>query len=523
MITFRLAGRLIWKSTLIWAAGLAVLVVSGVKAYTSLYATEASRQLLVSTLGATKALSALYGPPVRLDTAGGFLVWRYGTIIAIVSGVWALLTVTRLLRGDEDENRTDLLLAGPLDPIHLLLSQVAAFGVGALILGAALAVGSMTGGLPVEGSLRFGALGLVDALIFGSVAAVASQLADHRRAAAGWTGALLGGSYLVRAVADGSVGHGWMVWLSPLGWSEQLSPFGDPNLVAVGLVIATPAALLAITIGLRRRRDVGAGVWTRMSAPPASSPPMRTTLALDWRLTRGTLLAWAAGMAIFGGVVGFLASAIADYARQDESLRNLMNTFSQGAALTSVDGFIAYTFSFVAIILAVFAGSQIVVGRQEEGRGRLDGLLVTQVSRTRWLSSRIAIGFAATVVLAVVAALATWLGVAATGSSTSLGGVIAAALNVVPVALLFGGLSVLAFGVVPRLTAAVAFGSVAIAYLAQLVAAAPRWLIDASPFSHVAAVPTQPVDVAGLVVILALAVAFTVAGQLAFCRRDILT
>ena len=505
MITFRLAGRLIWKSTLIWAAGLAVLVVSGVKAYTSLYATEASRQLLVSTLGATKALSALYGPPVRLDTAGGFLVWRYGTIIAVVSGVWALLTVTRLLRGDEDENRTDLLLAGPLDPIHLLLSQVAAFGVGALILGAALAVGSMTGGLPVEGSLRFGALGLVDALIFGSVAAVASQLADHRRAAAGWTGALLGGSYLVRAVADGSVGHGWMVWLSPLGWSEQLSPFGDPNLVAVGLVIATPAALLAITIGLRRRRDVGAGVWTRMSAPPASSPPMRTTLALDWRLTRGTLLAWAAGMAIFGGVVGFLASAIADYARQDESLRNLMNTFSQGAALTSVDGFIAYTFSFVAIILAVFAGSQIVVGRQEEGRGRLDGLLVTQVSRTRWLSSRIAIGFAAT------------------GSSTSLGGVIAAALNVVPVALLFGGLSVLAFGVVPRLTAAVAFGSVAIAYLAQLVAAAPRWLIDASPFSHVAAVPTQPVDVAGLVVILALAVAFTVAGQLAFCRRDILT
>ncbi len=125
-----------------------------------------------------------------------------------------------------------------------------------------------------------------------------------------------------------------------------------------------------------------------------------------------------------------------------------MNKFSEGAALTSVDGFIAYTFSFVAIILAVYAGSQIVVGRQEEGRGRLDGLLVTQVSRTRWLSSRLAVGFAATVVLAVVAALATWFGVAATGSSTSLGGVIEAALNVVPVALLFGGLSVLAFGVV---------------------------------------------------------------------------
>ena len=72
-------------------------------------------------------------------------------------------------------------------------------------------------------------------------------------------------------------------------------------------------------------------------------------------------------MAVFGGVVGFLASAIADYARQDESLRNLMNKFSEGAALTSVDGFIAYTFSFVAIILAVYAGSQIVVGRQEGG------------------------------------------------------------------------------------------------------------------------------------------------------------
>ena len=274
MITFRLAGRLIWKSTLIWAAGLAVLVVSGVKAYTSRYATEASRQLLVSTLGATKALSALYGPPVRLDTTGGFLVWRYGTIIAVVSGVWALLTVTRLLRGEEDESRTDLLLAGPLDPIHLLLSHVAAFGVGARILGAALALGSMAGGLPVEGSLRFGAVGLVDALIFGSIAAVASQLADHRRAAAGWTGAILAGSYLVRAVADGSVGHEWMVWLSPLGWSEQLSPFGDPDLVAVVLLIATPAALLAMTIGLRRialtparARSVNAATNSRGTLP----------------------------------------------------------------------------------------------------------------------------------------------------------------------------------------------------------------------------------------------------------------
>ena len=286
----------------------------------------------------------------------------------------------------------------------------------------------------------------------------------------------------------------------------------------MGLVplIVVPLVLVGASLWLCDHRDVGQGVLTDTGEGRTDTRPMTSPLALDLRLSRGRFLAWAAALGAYGVVLGYLAVDLADYFRRDKTMSSFTRKLAEGASMGSVGGLLGLMFGFLALVLAVYAGSQMVAGRTEEGGGRLDGLLASSVSRARWLWVRIGVGLASIVGLALVMGLATWLGVVATGASTSLGSVLAGALNVVPVALLFGGLSVLAFGLVPRLTAAVAFGAVAVAYLVQVVGAiagAPGWLLDVSPFSHVAAVPAQSANVGAMAVMLALAAATTLAGN----------
>ena len=61
----------------------------------------------------------LQGVPEGLDSAGGFAVWDGGWVLELVLGVWAVLLVTRLLRGEEDLGRVELLLVGPARARHV--------------------------------------------------------------------------------------------------------------------------------------------------------------------------------------------------------------------------------------------------------------------------------------------------------------------------------------------------------------------------------------------------------------------
>ncbi len=251
--------------------------------------------------------------------------------------------------------------------------------------------------------------------------------------------------------------------------------------------------------------------------------PVGSASRLDWRLARGGLLAWASGVLFYGLLLGYLAGDIARFARTDKSINDLMARLG-GASVLTVDGFLGLTFALVAVVLAVYAGSQISAGRTLESDGRVEPLVAGGVSRARWLSTRAGVGVASTVTLALCAGVSAWAGAELSGEGAHLVSAVGGALNVVPVALVFGGLTVLAFGFAPRFTAATAFGAVAVTYLIQFIGAvanAPGWFLDLSPFQHVAAVPFRPVNVTSTLIMLGVAVASFALGTAAFRRRDL--
>ena len=84
-------------------------------------ATFRSAALDPAALGAlarNPAIRTLFGEPVALADPGGFTVWRTGTVLAVLIGVWAMLAATRITRGEEDAGRWSMLLSGRCDVLR---------------------------------------------------------------------------------------------------------------------------------------------------------------------------------------------------------------------------------------------------------------------------------------------------------------------------------------------------------------------------------------------------------------------
>ena len=178
----------------------------------------------LAALAANPAIRTLFGEPVALDDPGGFTVWRTGTVVAVLVGVWALLAATRMTRGEEDAGRWDLLLAGRLPIAAVRRPPPGRAGVVAVPPGSRCrrAVGrrARTG--------RCGAARCRVALVgvfFVAVGGLAAQVFPTRSAASGAAVAVLGVGLLARMVGDGVAALAWLRWLTPFGLAALTRPY----------------------------------------------------------------------------------------------------------------------------------------------------------------------------------------------------------------------------------------------------------------------------------------------------------
>lgn len=516
--------RLVRRTMLIWTAVVAFIIVTGVYAYTSAYPTAKSRADLTSGLGSSVGLDALYGKAVHIDTVGGFLAWRYGMIAALILAMWAMFSVTRVTRGDEDAGRADVLLLGTVSPRGLLARQLAAIAITVLVVAAGAFIACIAMGLPASGSAWFTLVTVSGAFMFGSLAALVSQLVGTRRTASTITGSLLGASFLIRAIADATPTRDSLIWLSPLGWSEQLVPF-EPSrpLGAVALIAAFTAVCTTGAIWLRGARDNGGGIFSRR-ARDRRARRLHTPFRLGLVLARGMVIGWTIGMLVMGLVFGFIASDLIDFLKQDPRTAEMASKFGNGVDLITIRGFIGLSYAEIAMFLAIFAGIMIIGARTQEADHHVSQLTTAGVSRTRWLAVTTVIMAVSTVVVAVASAVGVWAGVELTHHTISMGDCLAAALNVVPISIMCGAITLAGFAVWPRVTPFFAYGIATVAYLIQILSAisgAPSWLGDLSPFTHVAAVPAVDTNVAAQLVMLLVALAAIVLAIVAFNRRDL--
>lgn len=500
----------------------ALVSYANVVGYRSTYPTLQDRLSFAHAFGGNASVRLFYGMPYDLLTTGGYSAWRVGGFASIFAAMWGVLAAVRALRAEEDAGREELVLAGLVSRRDAYLAALAAVGAGALLLWLALFVGFAGARLPVGGSAYLALATVSAAPVFAGVGALASQLAPTRRLALELSSAVLTVALVVRVIADTSSSLGWLRWATPLGWVEELRPFTGTHAEVLLLPIAACALLLGAAGSISRSRDVGNGLLT---AHDSSSPRLRllsSPTALALREERGSFAGWLLGIGFFALIIGLISTTVSSASISSNLQRQLQKL--GGVSITRPAGYIGLTFLFFVLAVSLFCCSQIAAARHEEAEQRLETLFALPVDRRRWLAGRLALALAGAVTVSLAAGLLAWVGAAIQDADVSLANMLEAGANCLPVALLFLGLGALAFALLPRASAGIAYGLVAVAFVWQLfggLLGAPHWLLDLSPFQHVGLVPAQALKLQAATIMLALAALSAIAALWLFRRRDL--
>jgi len=118
----------------VWGLVFGVTIAATMKSYTSSFPTAASRANLLRTFQGNAAFEALFGLLRHLDTVAGYTAYKDSMTIIIVGAVWGLLIATKLLRGEEDAGRWDLLVAGQTTRAGATAQTALGLAVGAVAL-----------------------------------------------------------------------------------------------------------------------------------------------------------------------------------------------------------------------------------------------------------------------------------------------------------------------------------------------------------------------------------------------------
>jgi ABC-2 type transport system permease protein len=523
ILTARKAGR----SGVIWGYIFGIAIASSAISYSTIYKTQAQRDALAAAYGSNKATSALFGPAPDLQTVAGFTVFKISMTLMVLGAVWGLLTSTRLLRGEEDSGRWELLLTGQTTRKGAAVQALAGLGAGAFALWVLTAlITVLVGrdskvGIAAGPALYFALATVATPVMFLAVGTLTSQLGATRRQAASYAAVFLGVAYAVRLIADAGVGLHGLIWASPLGWVEELRPLTSPQPVALLPIVAFTLVLAVIAVRIAGSRDVGASIVADRATSHADLRLLSGPTGLAIRMVRPPVISWWVAISVSGLLYGLIAKS----AGATISGSSVSKVFTKlGAPGTGADAVLGVCFLVLAILVAFVGAGQLTAARSEEAAGRLDHLLVRPVARTSWLGGRLVVAIVVLLASGIIGGVFAWLGAASQNAGVSFTTLLEAGVNLVPPAIAILGIGVLAMGIRPRVTSLVVYALLGWSLLIVIVGgigAVSHWILDTSVFHQMASAPAVSPHWEANGIMAAIGAAAAVLGGIAFRRRDL--
>lgn len=520
--------RLAWRRDRfmlpLWIVALVATVAATDGAFEDLYPDAASRNGFAQSIQSQAVFRALYGPLYSSESLGGLTAWRLGTIGAVMLALMSIFCVSRHTRQEEETGRLELVGSAAVARLAPLTSALIVAMTANLVAGVLCTAVLAASGEDLLGAVVFGGSLAGGGLIFAGIAAVFAQLAETARATNALALAALGVAFLLRAVADGTTGLGWLGWLSPLGWVEQTRAFADNRMVVVVAIPLVAAALGVAATALNARRDLGGSLLLTRSGPSRAARSLAGPFTLAVRRQRNAILGWGAGFVLLGGVFGALAGSIDDLTDSTPQVAEILRQI--GGAGAVVDAYLGAVLGVVALFAAGFGVSAMLRLRADETALLVEPVLATGVSRLRLLGVQLVFVIAWPAVLMLLAGIAAGIAVnlTLTDGVDHVGPLVAGAAVQIPAVWVVGGLAAVLVGVVPRWSTAAWAGLGVCALLTEIGPALglPQLVLDLSPFTAVPRlISGAAVAVTPLVVLTVVAGGLVAVGAAGFRRRDI--
>jgi ABC-2 type transport system permease protein len=514
-----------------WVVGMAAFLAATTAMFDASYSKHPQllvpdTRIVVENVG-MRVLGLVTGPSV-----GAYTLHRDALTLSLLTAVMSVLAVVRHTRQAEELGRAELLASGVVGRSAPLAAAVLVALLANVALAPLLGLGMVVAGQPVAGSLVAGASIALVGVVFAGVAAVTSQVSSTTRGATGLAAAALGVSFMLAALGNvlGTVDSGalrvtsaWPVWLSPIGWGQQMRPFADNFWWPTGLAVLAVATLVVVALQLVARRDVGRGLWPERRGAAAARPQLLSPAGLVWQLQRGALASWTAALVLFGLVFGALSEQIQGL-RGDAT--DWYSTF--GGDVDLIGAYWASMMQVAGMAVGLYVVMLVLRLHHDEAQGTMEPVLGAAVSRYRLLLAyAVNAVLAAGLLIGAFALAMTLTGGRALGGTGSLlldlGG---AALVQLPAIGVLGAIVLVATAVLPRWSVGLSWALVvlviAVGPMFGPSLGLPSWLVDLSPFSHVPNAPAVATT-AGPVVALSLVCFLLVAAAGGLLRRRDLT
>lgn len=505
-----------------WVGGLGLFVVYISAALPQLAPTEEDLASVVPMF--TQPVGRMFtGPAFGMEapTYERFFAAGYLPYLFILAALMSIMLVTRHTRVEEQTGRAELVRANVTGRHAALAATLLLAAIANTLASLVVALLAISAGFAPTGSILVGLGTGLTGMAFAGVTAVTVQLSEYSRTAAGAAGAVLGVSFVVRALGDmAAAGGSTLSWFSPLGWAAQTAPYVHDRAAPLLLLAVLAGATILCAYLLQSRRDLGAGLFPARRGPAQAHPSLGTPLGLAARLQRGGLLGWGVGITALGVVNGAFTQALLDAgADMPQALQDVLG------ASGLLDGYVSFLGSFVSVLIAAYTVFAMQTLRAEEGSGRLDAVLSTGLSRTAYLTAQVCVVAVGATLISLATGLGTGLAAAgAIGDWAVLGDVVAAHLGLLPAVLLVLAVCAVLYAWAPRLMAPVGWALVALSGIAMVFADLldlPGWVVALSPFGHLAELPLEAFAAGSFLILAGLAVAAVALGVLGFRRRQV--
>lgn len=486
-----------------------------------LYPTEESLRAASELINATASLVALYGKIYAPTSLGAVSLIKMTAFGAALVGVLFVFLTVRHTRSDEETGRLELVSAGVVGRAAPLAAALS-LGLGASIaLGAVTALGLTAAGLPVTGSIAFGVSWAMSGMVFTAIAAVAAQVTASARAAVGLGLAGVAAAYALRAVGDLAAGDpGFLSWLSPIGWSQQIRPFAGDRWWVLAIGVLAVIALTSLAFVLRGHRDLGSGMLPQRPGPAVGT--IGGVGHLAWRLQRGMLVAWLVAGAAMGLVLGSVAHNVSGFFSSPD-MQKYVVLLGGDQGLT--DAFLAAEVAILGAITAGYAIAATLRMRAEESAGHAELLLSTATTRARWAASHLAVALVGSAAILILTGFCVGLahGMAVGDPGGQAARMAAAAVLHIPAVWVMAAAAFALFAWAPLLTPAIWAIYVAFIVLGEFgeLWQLPQWVLGLSPFAHSPTVPGGDVSGGDLAVLLAAGAVLLVVGAVGWRHRDV--
>ncbi|MFE7757942.1 ABC transporter permease [Streptomyces sp. NPDC057418] len=510
----------------VWILALFLGTVSTARNYTALYADPEARASVAATLGSPAGL-AMTGPRRYLAdyTFGAMAGHQLLGFMTVLTGFMSVLIITRHTRDEEETNRAELVrstvvgrhahLAAALSVAvlaNLALALLVAVGLGRMDLAPDGAAGSLLLGL------AYAAVGIV----FASVAAITAQVTAHTRGASGAALAVIGLAYVLRAAGDAG-GTAALSWLSPIGWAQRTYVYVDNRWWPLLLCLALAVLCAGTGFVLSVRRDVGAGLRATRPGSPVPSAALTRPLGFALRLHRSLLAGFGAGLFLMGVMYGSILGQADDMLKNIDGIQEALR---RTGGATTAESFASMVIVVLAVVASVYVVTAALRPRSEENAGRVESLLATGLSRTRWAGSHLAVALVGGTAVLLLGGLGIGVaGAASTGDAGLVPGLLGAALAYAPALWVTAGVAAVLFGWLPRASSAawiVPVYAFVTGYLGKLLGF-PEWTNALSPVGQVPNLPAAGMSWTPMVVLTLVAAGLLRFGLEGFRRRDLET